>query len=129
MKKLLSAIVVALALGVSGLVVAPADALMIKWQPVTTGFDGNVLQNPVVQYGVWRCDGTVACSKANAVQVGTVQSSVQFFDLSSFPVPARYYVTAINIVGSSSESAIQNARARTGLDPLHCFTFRSRSAC
>lgn len=100
MKKLLTLIFV--------LAATPAWALSLNWTAVTTDATGTPLSPgmAVTQYKIYKCNTPAAsCLKAGATVIGTVNAPVVKFDITSQPVPASYFVTAVNLVTESPESA------------------------
>jgi hypothetical protein len=115
MKKFLFAILFVLGL------TANANALSLQWDAVRTDTQGVVLGAgmEVTSYKVWKCTSpTASCLKAGATVIGTVavpltDPNTLSISITTQPVPSTYFVTAVNIINESAESASLKA---TGAD-------------
>ena len=92
---------------ISLLVAAPAYALSLKWDAVTTDSTGAPLGAglQVTVYRVYKCNTpTNSCTKSNATLLGTVNAPNTTYNIDAQTFPASFFVTAVNIVQESPES-------------------------
>ena len=89
------------------LLAAPASALSLRWDAVTTDSTGAPLGAglAVTAYRVYKCNTPASsCLKASATLVGTVNAPNTTFNIDAQSFPASFFVTAVNIVQESPES-------------------------